>query len=242
MSLFNVDLRRESVKAAQALGTLLGERVNKAAWKSYVPAIVDLIIAADRGDETAADKVDALLVDGITMNDIIAIGAACKVVGITGEDQVYKIVYKLGNAAHGDKEFVDRMHAAIGGYQAATAFVCEADPVAIEKAVGVPRDNSFPLAKTRAELATLIEATSTLSKKKQTALVPAYVQAASRVLDWVDVYDGDLDMATFSDRFKAALIAEMETAGATTFIIDAYKAWSAQNAAEAMAFAGYENA
>lgn len=243
MALFNVEIRRESVKAAQAFGTLLGERVNKAAWKTYLPALIDLVIAADRGDETAADKVDALLVDGITLNDIIALGAACKVVGVTGGEQVYKIVYKLGAAAQNDTEFVDRVQAALGGYQTAMAFARATEtedfpPPTDEEAAASRQHLADYIKKERAKLVALVDATSKTSKTKQLAMLYVYVETATGAVASPDYgpFDGNVD---YRAQFQAAVVAEMEAAKVPAHVIEAYKAQAAADKAESMAFAGY---
>ena len=254
MSLFNVDLRRESVKAVQAFGTMLGERVNKAAWKTYLPALIDLVIAADRGDETAADKVDALLADGITMNDLIALGAACKVFGVTGSDQVYNVVLKLSRAAQNDAEFVDRMHGAIGGYQKAMGFArssvydnecgigapCEEDAEEARRGIALAAEDA------RCVLKSLVDATEKLSKTKQLSIMRTYAEMACNIIECTgcDVEFGD--MSDYRTKFQAEVAAEMEAAKVPAHVIEAYKAQAAarniaDDALEDSATDGWQN-
>ncbi len=80
MSLFNVDLRREAVKNAQSVGTALAERVNQAAWKTYLPALIDLLVNVLRDPATEyKDRLASILGENkVTVNDLIAIMAAAK--------------------------------------------------------------------------------------------------------------------------------------------------------------------
>ena len=80
MSLFNVDLRREAVKNAQSVGTALSERVNKAAWKTYLPALIDLLVSVLRDPSIEyKDRLASILGENkVMVNDLIAIMAAAK--------------------------------------------------------------------------------------------------------------------------------------------------------------------
>lgn len=251
MALFNVDLRRESVKAAHAFGSMLGERVNKAAWKSYIPEIVDLIIAADRGDETAADKVDALLVDSVTMNDLIALGAACKVVGVIGADEVYRIVVKLSTAAQNDPEYVSRLEGALGGYQRAMAFARVADETESytgpteDECVAAGRSLAAYIERARATLSALVEATAKASKAKQLAILNVYAEAACGAVASPDMGAFD-STVNYRAQFQAAVAAEMEAAHVPSHVIEAYRVQSAasniaDDAIEDAATAGWQN-
>ena len=244
MALFNVDLRREAVKNAQSVGTALAERVNKAAWKTYLPALIDLLVNVLRDPATEyKDRLASILGENkVTVNDLIAIMAAAKSqIAQYGRDSESMGGFLVALCADVEMDD-DALFIAECGQQAAS--LATRVPGVSSAGYGVMNmDGNLQLvgeggvlystpeeyaehaektaAQDRADLRQLVAAMAKLPKKDQRAIINTLAHAVTRV-----AFTEPLDYGSpvYNIEFRKTAIKVLRAAGASADLVRAYTA------------------